>query len=261
MKNIKNEQKKVKVLVLLVFIGCIGMTFLKPIAQNINYHLFADVRKFFFVPNFWNVFSNVPFLAIGTYGMVYIISKKKFALELSLQLNYFIFFSGIFLTGIGSAYYHYAPNNSTLVWDRLPMTISFMSFFSIIIGEFITHKKSRLLLFSLLALGITSVYYWNITESEGHGDLRLYIMVQFLPMFLIPVILLLFKPKHYKTKYIWFVLLAYILAKVTETFDHEIYHTLKFISGHSIKHFFASLAPLIFLYHIYDSKKFDSVNI
>ena len=257
MKNIKNEQEKMKGLLFLVFIGCIGMTLLKPIAQNISYHLFADHRNLFSVPNFWNVLSNVPFLIIGACGMIYSIRNTKAMIRSSLKLNYIVFFSGIFLTGIGSAYYHFAPNNSTLVWDRLPMSISFMSFFSIIIGEFITIKKSRLLLFSFLIIGITSIIYWNFTEQQGHGDLRLYIAVQFLPMILTPIILLLFKSKNYITTFVWLVLSTYILAKLSETYDHQIYHTLKFISGHSIKHFLAALAPLIFLLGISKSRKIN----
>lgn len=255
MKKLINVQKKAKILLFLVLIGCISMTFLKPIAQNISYHLFADTRNLFSVPNFWNVLSNAPFLVIGSYGMFYSLYKMKALISLNRQVNYFVFFTGIFLTGIGSAYYHIAPDNSTLVWDRLPMTISFMSFFSIIIGEFVSPKNARPILFSLLTIGIISVIYWYITEQKGCGDLRLYIAVQFLPILLIPIILLLFKQKDQNTTYIWFVLLAYISAKVSETYDHEIYHALNFISGHSIKHFFAALAPLLFLLGISKSRK------
>lgn len=255
MKKLLNVQEKVKMLLFLVFIGCISMIFLKPIAQNISYHLFADTRNLFSVPNFWNVLSNLPFLVIGSYGMFYSLYKMKAFISLNLQVNYLIFFTGIFLTGIGSAYYHLAPDNQTLVWDRLPMTISFMSFFSIIIGEFVIPKNARLILFSLLTTGIISVIYWYITEQKGCGDLRLYIAVQFLPILLIPIILLFFKQKDQDTIYIWFVLLTYISAKISETYDHEIYHTLKFISGHSIKHFFAALAPLLFLFGISKSRK------
>ncbi len=249
MKRIINEQEKVNVILFLVFIGCIGITLLKPIAQNPSYHIFADSREFVSVPNFWNVISNVPFLLIGIFGMYYVLYKTKLILQ-SLQLNYFIFFTGIFLTGLGSGYYHLNPNNYTLVWDRLPMTISFMSFFSIIISEFISMRNARLILFALLFLGITSVIYWNISESHGCGDLRLYIAVQFLPIILIPIILLLFKPVGYNASYLWLVLLMYVLAKTNETFDQQIFHALKFISGHSLKHIFAASAPLIFLFGI-----------
>ncbi len=39
-----------------------------------------------------------------------------------------------------------------------------------------------------LAIGIASVFYWQRTEAQGVGDLRLYALVQFLLMLIIPII-------------------------------------------------------------------------
>lgn len=246
MKEVNKIKEKVTALVLLLFIGCIGMTFVPAVCQDINYHHFADRNEYFSIPNFWNVVSNLPFLIIGGLGMLFILFKSKERIVEILQPNYFIFFLGILLTGLGSSYYHWNPNNQTLVLDRLPMTISFMSIFSIIIGEYIGTKYARVLLFSLLTLGVGSVFYWSYTESMGCGDLRMYMAIQFFPMVLIPFIMIFFKPGNYPAKYLWLVILAYVVAKVFERFDLEIAYFFP-ISGHSIKHLFASLAPLIFL--------------
>ena len=240
------NKEKLTLLALLLFIGCIGITFLNPICQDNNYHNFADRQDYFSIPNFWNVVSNLPFLIIGAIGMLFVAFKTNGSISKILQPNYFIFFLGIMFTGIGSSYYHWNPNNQTLVWDRLPMTISFMSIFSIIIGEFIGTNYARILLVALLILGVGSVFYWSYTESIGCGDLRMYMTIQFFPMFLIPLIMILFRPANYPTKYLWFVLLAYLVAKVFERFDLEIAFFLP-ISGHTIKHFFAAVAPLLFL--------------
>lgn len=246
MKETQKTKEKVTVLAFLILVGCIAITFVNPVCQDANYHHFADRRDCFYIPNFWNVVSNIPFLIIGALGMLFVAFRTQKRIAKILQPNYFIFFFGIFLTGLGSSYYHLNPNNNTLVWDRLPMTISFMSIFSIIIGEYIGTKYARVLLVSLLALGVGSVLYWNFTESQGCGDLRMYIAVQFFPMLLIPIIMVLFKPGNYPTKYLWFVLLAYVVAKIFERFDLEVGHLIP-LSGHTIKHFFAAVAPLVFL--------------
>lgn len=246
METSKHVREKINALLFLIFIGCIAMTFIDTVCQNIDYHWFADRSEYFSIPNFWNVVSNLPFLIIGGLGMLFVAFKSKGRIVEILQANYFIFFFGILLTGFGSSYYHWNPNNQTLVWDRLPMTISFMSVFSIIIGEYIGTKYARVILLSLLTLGISSVFYWSYTESIGCGDLRMYLAVQFFPMILIPIIMILFKSGNYPAKYLWFVLLAYIVAKVFERFDFEIAYFFP-ISGHTIKHFFAAVAPLIFL--------------
>ena len=41
---------------------------LPPIPQDQGYHDFADHRTMFGIPNFWNVVSNLPFVAVGAVG-------------------------------------------------------------------------------------------------------------------------------------------------------------------------------------------------
>ncbi len=246
MNSINKGREKLWVFSFFILAGGIAATITRPIAQDTDYHLFADSRNLFSIPNFWNVISNLLFLVIGATGIVFVSITNKRHKSDRLLLNNFIFFTGIFFTGIGSAYYHLNPSNESLVWDRLPMSISFMSFFSIIIGRFISVKDGKLFLFPLLAVGLTSVIYWYITERSGCGDLRLYILIQFLPMLLIPMIMLFSKSK-YDPKYLWFVLLAYVIAKIFETFDGAVFECGNLISGHSVKHLVAALAPVIFL--------------
>jgi len=239
-----NDHKiKTGILLLITIAGIVTAFFIQPISQDTCYHQFADRRSLFSIPNCSNVVSNIPFLIIGFIGMFF--SFKQ--IVLSLRLNIFIFFLGIFCTGIGSAYYHFNPTNDTLVWDRLPMTISFMAFFSIIIGEFISVKAAKRLLLPLLLLGMLSILYWKLTMAQGQDDLRFYALVQFLPMILIPVVLLMFKTNNIQKKYFWIILLTYSVAKLFEAGDHLIFSTGEFVSGHSIKHLVAAIGPLIFL--------------
>jgi hypothetical protein len=86
---------------------------LPPILQDQSYHRFADERTLFGIPNFWNVVSNLPFIVVGAAGL-----RQFYRDPATLAL-----FLGIFLTGFGSSYYHWNPNNDTLFWDRLPMTL------------------------------------------------------------------------------------------------------------------------------------------
>jgi hypothetical protein len=84
---------------------------------------------------------------------------------------------GIFFASFGSAYYHLAPDNGTLFWDRLPMTFMFMPLFAILIYDFIGRKVGEISFYILTILGIISVTYWDYTESIGQGDLRIYVFV------------------------------------------------------------------------------------
>jgi hypothetical protein len=86
-----------------------------------------------------------------------------------------------------------------------------------------------------------------MTESRGHGDLRFYALVQFLPMLLIPMILLLYRNKNGKAVYFWSILVCYLLAKIFEFYDEQIFKSLTVISGHSLKHLVVALVPVILI--------------
>lgn len=238
---------KIAVLMGVSIAAFIAVMFIPPIAQDLKYHAFADQRTICSVPNCWNVISNIPLVLIGIAGMIFTRSSRPGFRLKELSLNCFVFFLGIFLTGIGSAYYHLNPNNDTLIWDRLPMTISFMAFFSFVIGDYIDLRSAKKILWPLLVIGFISIQYWVMTESKGHGDLRFYALIQFLPIILIPIILLLYKSAHNLRSAFWIIVLMYGLAKLFEAYDQEIFHSLKVVSGHSIKHVFAALALAVFL--------------
>jgi hypothetical protein len=89
--------------------------------------------------------------------------------------------------------------------------------------------------------------YWHLTELAGRGDLRPYVLVQFLPMVLLPLILLRYPSRLNGTGYLWAVLAAYALAKGAEAADESIFAFTGFISGHSVKHLLAAAGGMAFL--------------
>lgn len=167
-----------------------------------------------------------------------------------------ILFLSFFAVTIGSSYYHLAPTNQTLFWDRLPMAVAFMSLTAIIIGERYKRFPLILLYSCCLALGILSVCYWRYTESIGAGDLRPYILVQFLPLIVIPCMLLLKPVVFRKPLYIFYALGCYALAKVFEFGDTFIFDlTHRVISGHTIKHLSAAMSCWFLLRYFGRSSK------
>ena len=197
------------------------LAFVPRIAQSEDYHLFADTRRFFGIPNFWNVALNLPFALVGLLGLW----KLRGAAARVL-------FTGLVLTCFGSAYYHWAPGDARLLWDRLPMTLVFMSLLAWVLSQSRSPRFSAWLLAALVICGITSVLWWRIT-----GDLRPYVLVQFGPPFLLfPVTW--FTPGR---RYLWMVTGLYAAAKVMETYDRAVYSAIG-ISGHTLKHVLAAVA-------------------
>lgn len=229
------------ILLIAVVVGLTIATALAPrIAQDPAYHRFADQRTIFGIPNFFDVISNLPFLIVGAWGiLVSLQSSQRMFARSSERWPYVVLFVGVLLTAFGSSYYHWNPNNYTLVWDRLPMTVGFMGLLSAAIVERIHHRTGMRLLTTLLLLGIASVVYWYRTELAGAGDLRPYALAQSGSLLLLVLILILFAPKYTRGKYIGYAIAFYALAKVLELLDAPIYHTLG-VSGHTLKHLAAA---------------------
>jgi len=183
---------KAAVLVLITFLILGGvLIFVDPIPQWLEYHDFADGRDFLGIPNAHNVISNIGFFIIGAWGSLFVLSRSGKTVTGRLSVMYLVLFVGVLLTALGSAYYHLEPDNQTLVWDRLPMTVAFMGLFAAVVGELVSPRAAMGLLLPLLAIGISSVGWWVWTESAGAGDLRFYGLVQFLPLVLIPLMLVM----------------------------------------------------------------------
>jgi hypothetical protein len=227
----------------------IAAFFVPPIAQDPAYHNFTDSRALYGINNFWNVASNATFILFGLLGL-YRASRHLPAINMrKLQGAYTLFFTSAILIGFGSSYYHFNPSTNALLWDRLPMAFAFMSLFSIIIAEYISLASGRLLFIPLLFAGTSSVIYWFYTEQLGAGDLRAYVVVQFLPLLLIPAILIMFRSSGKSSIYIWALIFVYLLSKAAEYFDADIFKLSGDISGHSAKHLLASLGVLLIYFH------------
>jgi hypothetical protein len=213
-------------------VSLIALLPLPPLLQNQDYHQFADQRELLGIPNFWNVISNLPFVVIGALGL----------LRFHRDPITLVLFTGIFLTGFGSSYYHLNPNDSTLFWDRLPMTLCFAAILSAVVEERIDARAGAILLRPLLAIGIFSLLLWRWTD-----DLRLYAWAQFFPFTVLVLILQFFPPRYTGAPY-WVMAAAfYALAKLLEFLDEQIYSIGKVVSGHTLKHLAAAAASFMIL--------------
>lgn len=237
------------VTLVMIIIGCLIPRF----GQPPNYHIFSDNRTLLGVPNFFDVISNGGFLVVGIIGLILLIFRPQVFVfqEARERLPYIALFAGILLTAFGSSWYHLAPTNTTLLWDRLPMTIIFAAFLSITITERIGVKAGLISIFPCMLVGILTVLYWYITQISGNGDLRPYIFMQFYPMIGIPLAMALLPGRYTRSGYFVLLIALYGCAKLLEVYDAQIYSHLHAISGHTLKHTVAAvaLAPVFAMLH------------
>jgi hypothetical protein len=230
-----------KIFVALLLVSIVALSFAGPHAQDPTYHDYGDQRFIMGIPYFWNVVSNLPMFFIGAYGLWQCFinwSRRPAGVARLIPL---VLSLGIFITSFGSAYYHWAPSNDTLLWDRLPMTLMFMSLFSLLIYDFMGPRAGTVAFWLAVPIGIASVLYWHFTEAAGHGDLRPYGLVQFFPMLVAPVLVFASGKKVAYGRYLLYIIGWYVAAKIFEHNDKAIYDMVGFWSGHTFKHFLGAI--------------------
>lgn len=222
------------VLLLSIVIGSLALMLSKqPFGQNPDYHNFAGRRVFFGIPNFFDVMSNIPFLLVGMAGISFCRKNRL----IGYRPAWLTFFAGVAMVSLGSGYYHWNPTNATLVWDRLPMTIGFMGLFVALLAEYVNVRLGKFLLVPALLLGFYSVLYWHWFD-----DLRFYFWIQLIPLLTVPVVMALFRPRYSHQWLLLVALVCYVLAKVTEAYDREVFvFTQSLFSGHTLKHLLAAM--------------------
>jgi len=212
---------------------------LEPMPQWPEYHDFADRRAILGVPNALDVLSNLPFLVVGVLGLLALarrvpgIAPAASAWE---RWPWATFFLGVTLTAPGSAWFHLEPNNATLFWDRLPMTVGFMGLLTVVLAERVSLRTARRLFPVLLLAGIASVLFWDWTERAGAGDLRPYALVQFGSLVVVLLSALLYPAREPGGAWLWAGIGFYLAAKLLEAADVPIFSLGEVVSGHTLKH-------------------------
>jgi hypothetical protein len=214
-----------------------------PMPQPLAYHAFVDHRAFLGVPNFFDVASNVGFIVPGVVGLI-IVWRAHFERPIE-RLPYVVFFIALLLTSFGSAYYHLAPDNERLFWDRLPMTIAFMSLIAAQIVERISIRAGVALLAPMLLIGAGSAVYWRATERASAGNVIPYGIMQGYSVVILLLLAVLLPSRYTRERDIYWVFGYYVLAKILEAADAHIFALGHFVSGHALKHLAAGAAGLV----------------
>jgi len=215
-----------------------------PIAQPTGYHDFADQDALFGIPHFADVISNLGFALVALWGWIRLAPARRHPDIQSGWAGYRLFLIGLFLTALGSSWYHLAPDNASLVWDRLPIALACGGLLAGVLGD--AQRTERPDLAAGLALAaIASVAWWHFTELAGAGDLRPYLLLQALPILLIPLWQWIYRMPRADRLAFGGALALYVVAKFAELGDHQIAAVLGAVTGHTLKHLLATGAAAL----------------
>jgi len=211
-----------------------------PIAQLPHYHAFADQRAFFGIPHAADFLSNAGFAVAGIWGLISLWPFRKHPALVRGWSGYCLFIVSLMLTAAGSSFYHLAPDNARLVWDRLPIALACAGLIAATRSELRADGNGRYEVVLLALFAVISVAWWYATDLLGHGDLRPYLFLQGMPLLLIPLWQTIFRAPRRERIAFGLAIFFYVMAKVAEQYDHELFTMLGWISGHTIKHLLAT---------------------
>jgi hypothetical protein len=216
-----------------------------PIAQLDHYHEFADQRSGLMLPNLADVLSNAGFALVGFWGLLALWSKRDDPAIRAGWPGYCLFLIGLTLTAAGSSYYHLAPDNARLLWDRLPIALACAGLLAGVRAETQGLSNGRLQAVLLSLFAAASVALWYASELRGAGDLRPYLLLQGLPLILIPLWQAIYRSPAADRRGFAIALALYVIAKAAELHDHELLEVLDWVSGHTLKHLLATAAAAV----------------
>jgi hypothetical protein len=220
---------------------CVAAALLAPpLAQPLSYHDFADRRVLLGVPRFADVVSNVGFLAAGMFGIAIVATRRAAFATPAERWPYLVFFEGLVLTSIGSAYYHLAPDNARLVWDRLPITMTLAGLLLSQVGDRIDPRAANALLVPAIAVGAGTVWYWQVTDNVVP-----YVIAQGYAAIATLAVALALPSRYTRGSDMYWACACFVIAKMCEAFDQPMYRMLEVVSGHTLKHLAAAAAGFV----------------
>ncbi len=210
-----------------------------PVSQLPDYHGFTEQHALFGIPHGKNVLSNLPFALVARWGWFRLSPRQHHASIRQSWVGYRQFLIGLLLTAVGSIFYHLAPDNARLVWDRLPIALACGGLIAATWSDARRRASRDAAAWPALA-AVISVAWWHFTELAGHGDLRPHPLFQAAPMLLIPLWQAIYRADGTEQLAFGGAPLLYAVAKYAELNDHELLAATGLVSGHTLKHLLAA---------------------
>jgi hypothetical protein len=214
--------------------------FAPAIAQPPHLNDFADQRRLWGIPHAFDVLSNLPFALAGGAGL-WRLRRSAGVLYESQRGCARLFFIGLLATAAASSYYHWAPDDVGLAFDRAGMSVAFAGLLGMAAAARVSDRAGNALALAMMVFGPASVAAWSAT-----GNVLPWAIVQFGGMGVLLLVLAVGREHLASLPVRWsLVLLAYALAKLLEANDAALLRASgELLSGHTLKHVVAAFAAL-----------------
>jgi hypothetical protein len=207
-----------------------------------SFHRYADQRAVLGIPHGLDVLSNLPFIVVG---VAMLVSLGRVADPLLRRLGRACAVATV-AVGLGSAAYHVAPSDASLVLDWAPIAVLLVLLDALVIADRASRRLGMFAAVALPLLAIASVLAWYQGGGTAGGDMRGYLAVQAMGVALVPALLLLYPRGALRDRDLWLALAGFAAMRGLHAADGALLAAIG-VSGHSLKHVVAALAAALAL--------------
>jgi hypothetical protein len=206
-----------------------------PVRLTPAEHHYADLRSWGELPNALNVLACLPLLAAAGWGVV---TTWRSAWGDEVRFPWVGFHGFAALSALGSAIYHAAPTDGGYLAAHGATSGAFVMLTAGVLAERV-HRgfgSWRGLAAAVLLIVVGTAWAAGGDGTQGGADLRPLLLLQVLPVLLIPAGAA-WLPGAYTQPRDWLVMLAtYGLAKLLDLADAALLAATGWLSGHTAMH-------------------------
>lgn len=198
-------------------------------------HLYADMRRLAGVAGAANALSALPLVLVGFSGMA-ALRRSRWPAE--MVRPWLMFFVAAGSASLLAALYHLTPGDSGYVLSHLLMAVAFTLLLSGFLAERVHPQFGSRSACAIALLLPVLAGLWSLVAdaSSGKPDLRGLLLLQLLPVLLVPAGAISL-PGRATSAGDWLLMLVlYAFAKLLEAADATVYAATGWISGHSLMH-------------------------
>lgn len=234
--SVLSRRATVALMFAMALAGMAGLVAWGPVGLVPHMHQFADTHAYAGVPNAGLVWSHIPLLPIGIWGLWRV---SRLPADEPLRTVWAVFFCCQMLATLGGMVYHWQPNDYTFVVDQLPRSAACAMFAAAFLAERIDHRFGGRAAISvaLLLTCLGGLWWLGTLNLWGLGDLRPLLWLELCPIAMVATGAWNLHG-HLLTRQDWMrSQLSFLVAQTVDWADLPIYlWTNQWVSGHAVRH-------------------------
>ena len=220
---------------LLVVLAGLGLLFWGPLPVAAATHQYADARAWLGVPNSANVLINLPTFWLAVWGWC-ATRTSPWPPQWRLPWQWFHLF--VMAAALSSAMYHAAPSDDLFVVSHTCMAGAFVMLSLGLLVERVGVRFGSVGICTCATLVVALIGVWTagLGQPGGAIDLRPLLLLELMPVLLIPAGVLRMPGLHGRNSGWLLALVLYASSRLLEWADAAIFQATACISGHTLMH-------------------------